>query len=107
MSGLSAEDALAMGAARALAKPVKRSEVVRAVAELIGPPGTSNTITAHRIVSRMAARAENAAGSRLTLRRALVGLGVLLVVINVGAAVWDARAERGRTETLPSATSGT
>ena len=40
MSGLSAEDALAMGAARALAKPVKRSEIVRAVAELAGPPGT-------------------------------------------------------------------
>ena len=29
-----------MGAARALAKPVKRSEIVRAVAELAGPPGT-------------------------------------------------------------------
>lgn len=38
LSGCSAGDALALGAARALAKPVKRSEIVRAVAELVGPP---------------------------------------------------------------------
>jgi DNA-binding NtrC family response regulator len=36
--GLSAEGALQAGAARALAKPVKRAELVRAVAELLGPP---------------------------------------------------------------------
>lgn len=35
--GLSEEAALAAGAARALAKPVKRAELVRAVAELLGP----------------------------------------------------------------------
>lgn len=35
--GLSAEGALAAGAARALAKPVKRAELVRAVTELLGP----------------------------------------------------------------------
>ena len=40
MSGCSAEDAVGLGAARALAKPVKRSEIVRAVAELIGTPLT-------------------------------------------------------------------
>jgi CheY-like chemotaxis protein len=34
--GLSAEDALAAGADRALAKPVKRAELLRAVAELVG-----------------------------------------------------------------------
>ena len=39
MSGCSAADALALGAARALAKPVTRSEIMRAVAELIGAPG--------------------------------------------------------------------
>jgi CheY-like chemotaxis protein len=38
--GFSTEDALAAGAARALAKPVKRNDVVGAVAELIGPPAT-------------------------------------------------------------------
>jgi CheY-like chemotaxis protein len=38
-SGCSASDALALGAARTLAKPVKRSEIIRAVAELLGPPG--------------------------------------------------------------------
>lgn len=38
-SGCSGEDALALGAARALAKPVKRSEIMRAIAELAGPPG--------------------------------------------------------------------
>ncbi len=36
--GLSAEAALAAGAARAFAKPVKRAELVQAVAELLGPP---------------------------------------------------------------------
>jgi DNA-binding NtrC family response regulator len=36
--GLSAADALESGAARALAKPVKRAELVRAVSELLGPP---------------------------------------------------------------------
>lgn len=35
--GLSAEGALEAGAARALAKPVKRAELVRAVTELLGP----------------------------------------------------------------------
>ncbi|MGD9952891.1 MAG: response regulator [Burkholderiales bacterium] len=38
--GMSAEEALAAGAARALAKPVKRADLVRAVAELLGPPST-------------------------------------------------------------------
>ena len=38
--GMSAEEALAAGAARALAKPVKRADLVRAVAELLGPPPT-------------------------------------------------------------------
>ena len=36
--GLSAEAALAAGADRALAKPVKRGELIRAVAELLGSP---------------------------------------------------------------------
>jgi len=36
--GLSAEAALAAGADRALAKPVKRSELIRAVADLLGAP---------------------------------------------------------------------
>lgn len=36
--GCSEQDALAAGAARALAKPVKRAELLAAVAELIGPP---------------------------------------------------------------------
>lgn len=35
--GCSAQDALAAGAARALAKPVKRAQLLAAVAELIGP----------------------------------------------------------------------
>jgi len=35
--GLSAQGALAAGAARALAKPVRRADLVRAVAELLGP----------------------------------------------------------------------
>ena len=36
--GCSAQEALGAGAARALAKPVKRAELLGAVAELIGPP---------------------------------------------------------------------
>jgi CheY-like chemotaxis protein len=36
--GCSKREAMQAGAARALAKPVKRSELVGAVAELIGPP---------------------------------------------------------------------
>jgi CheY-like chemotaxis protein len=36
--GCSAEDAIGAGAARALAKPVKRAELLSAVAELIGAP---------------------------------------------------------------------
>jgi CheY-like chemotaxis protein len=36
--GLSAEAALAAGADRALAKPVKRGELIRAVADLLGAP---------------------------------------------------------------------
>jgi len=38
LSGCSAEDVLALGAVRALAKPVKRNEIMQAVAELVGPP---------------------------------------------------------------------
>ena len=36
--GTSAQDAMHAGAARALAKPVKRADLLAAVAELIGPP---------------------------------------------------------------------
>jgi CheY-like chemotaxis protein len=36
--GLSASEALAAGADRALAKPVRRAELLRAVAELVGSP---------------------------------------------------------------------
>ena len=36
--GTSPEDAVGAGAARALAKPVKRAELLSAVADLIGPP---------------------------------------------------------------------
>jgi CheY-like chemotaxis protein len=36
--GLSAEAAVAAGADRALAKPVKRADLLKAVAELIGAP---------------------------------------------------------------------
>jgi DNA-binding NtrC family response regulator len=35
-SGCSAREAVALGAARALAKPVQRSEIMRAVADLVG-----------------------------------------------------------------------
>jgi CheY-like chemotaxis protein len=37
--GCTEQDAVGAGAARALAKPVKRAELLSAVAELIGPPG--------------------------------------------------------------------
>ena len=36
--GTTPQDAMNAGAARALAKPVKRAELLGAVAELIGPP---------------------------------------------------------------------
>jgi CheY-like chemotaxis protein len=36
--GLGADDALALGASRALAKPFKRAELLRAAAELLAPP---------------------------------------------------------------------
>ena len=36
--GTSPQDAMKAGAARALAKPVKRAELLSAVTELIGPP---------------------------------------------------------------------
>jgi two-component system, OmpR family, response regulator len=36
--GLSAQAAISAGADRALAKPVKRTDLLRAVAELLGPP---------------------------------------------------------------------
>jgi CheY-like chemotaxis protein len=36
--GLDADAALALGAARALAKPFKRADLMRAMAELLGPP---------------------------------------------------------------------
>jgi DNA-binding NtrC family response regulator len=38
--GCSAQEAMQAGAARALAKPVKRAELLRAVAELVGPART-------------------------------------------------------------------
>lgn len=37
--GTTPQDAMKAGAARALAKPVKRAELLSAVADLIGPPG--------------------------------------------------------------------
>jgi DNA-binding NtrC family response regulator len=37
--GCTEQDAVGAGAARTLAKPVKRAELLGAVAELIGPPG--------------------------------------------------------------------
>src|SRR5262245_3564673 len=46
----------------------------------------------------MPAAANPPAGSRVTLRGALVTLDVLLVVINIGSAAWDARSDRERTE---------
>src|SRR3989441_3976691 len=38
------------------------------------------------------------AASRITLTRALVALGAVLVAINIASAIWDARADRDRTE---------
>ncbi|HXM80935.1 MAG TPA: ATP-binding protein [Burkholderiales bacterium] len=38
------------------------------------------------------------AASRITLQRALVALGVVLVGINVASAIWDVRTDRDRTE---------
>ncbi len=38
------------------------------------------------------------AASRITLTRALVALGAVLVAINVASAIWDARTDRDRTE---------
>jgi CheY-like chemotaxis protein len=38
--GCTPEDAVGAGAARALAKPVKRAELLEAVSALIGPPGS-------------------------------------------------------------------
>jgi len=38
LSGSSAEAVLALGAARVLAKPVERSAIMQAVAELVGTP---------------------------------------------------------------------
>jgi CheY-like chemotaxis protein len=38
--GLDAEGALALGAARALAKPFKRTELLRVIVELLGPPAS-------------------------------------------------------------------
>ena len=46
----------------------------------------------------MSAAANAPAGSRITFRGALIALGVLLVIINVGSAVWDVRVDRARTE---------
>ena len=43
LSGCTEDDALALGAARALVKPVKRSEIMKAVAELVGPPGPAGS----------------------------------------------------------------
>jgi len=40
--GLDADAALALGAARALTKPFKRAELLRAVAELLGPSAPSH-----------------------------------------------------------------
>ena len=40
--GLDADAALALGAARALTKPFKRAELLRAVAELLGPSAHSH-----------------------------------------------------------------
>src|SRR2546425_8954112 len=46
----------------------------------------------------MPTAAARSAASRITLTRALVALGVVLVGINVASAIWDARTDRDRTE---------
>jgi PAS domain S-box-containing protein len=46
----------------------------------------------------MPAAALRSALARISLTRALVGLGVLMVAINVASAIWDSRADRIRTE---------
>ena len=46
----------------------------------------------------MPTAAVRSAASRITLTRALVALGVVLVGINVASAIWDARTDRDRTE---------
>jgi len=46
----------------------------------------------------MPTAAARSAASRITLTRALVALGVVLVAINVASAIWDARTDRDRTE---------
>ena len=46
----------------------------------------------------MSAAARPPPGSRITLRGALIALGVLLVIINVDSAVWDTRTDRERAE---------
>jgi PAS domain S-box-containing protein len=46
----------------------------------------------------MPTAAARSVASRITLTRALVALGVVLVGINVASAIWDARTDRDRTE---------
>src|SRR6266851_10481968 len=46
----------------------------------------------------MPTAAARSAASRITLTRALVALGAVLVGINVASAIWDARIDRDRTE---------
>ena len=46
----------------------------------------------------MPTAAARSAASRITLTRALVALGAVLVAINVASAIWDARTDRDRTE---------
>src|SRR5229473_3381637 len=46
----------------------------------------------------MPTAAARSAASRITLTRALVALGVVLVGINVASAIWDVRSDRDRTE---------
>ncbi|TMH87434.1 MAG: PAS domain S-box protein [Betaproteobacteria bacterium] len=46
----------------------------------------------------MPTAAARSAASRITLTRALVALGAVLVGINIASAIWDARTDRDRTE---------
>ena len=46
----------------------------------------------------MAAGAVRSALARVSLTPALIALGTLLICINIASAIWDIRAERGRTE---------